>query len=468
MEDAMKKTLSIFCILSLCFTPALFAQMPLGMPVAPAVAPAVEKIGVVAAAQGKIELKNPGQIGRIAQSGQAVFMGDEITTGEKGHLQIMFLDETIFTIGPNSSITLDEFVYDPNNHEGKIQASIAKGVFRYVSGKIAAKQPNNVTVKLPAATLGFRGTIVGGQVNPDGSGLAALLGPGAQNDANAWIGHFTIRGKNGNFRDVNRTGFGVEVGADGDLSGVFQLSDEQVHNLTRGLAPSGGSGHGGGSGSAGAQGGALDGGNMSNLSGETGALTAENGSIIGSLSQLTDGLDDASNQAAQDAAANNEKVPDGITTLEQLTRVATGIYHFYGEGTYVPSHEGSGSQVKAWCDINFGSKEIGGGNSRIEILDRFGSVLDRTRPDGQGVQNFSNMSGPAVFNWTDAEGNYGTFNNIELKLFNSGGVTANQATVTAGYTNTEESESARFGPDSGSGSASGSRVAGESPAPPKD
>ena len=93
----MKKTLacflSFFLILS---TPSVVAQMPLGAPGIPALAPVFEKIGVVAAAHGTVELTTPGQVGRIAQSGQAVFMGDEITTDEKGHLQILFLDQTVF------------------------------------------------------------------------------------------------------------------------------------------------------------------------------------------------------------------------------------------------------------------------------------------------------------------------------------------------------------------------------------
>ncbi len=78
--------------------------------------------------------------------------------------QILLLDETVFTIGPNSTIIIDKFVYDPKSQKGEIKASITQGVFRYVSGKIAAKNPDSVKVKLPTASIGFRGTIVGGSV----------------------------------------------------------------------------------------------------------------------------------------------------------------------------------------------------------------------------------------------------------------------------------------------------------------
>ena len=453
MKKALASFLALFLILSV---PVVFAQMPSGVPVVPAASASVDRIGVVAAAQGRVELKTPGQVGRIAQSGQPLFMGDAVTTNENGHLQILLLDETVFTIGPNSSITIDKFVYDPKSHVGEIKTSIAKGVFRYVSGKIAAKSPNNVTVKLPAATIGFRGTIVGGQVGAQGQGLLGLLGPGDNNDAGARNGSFTVQGSGGDHRDVNRTGFGVEIGANGGLSGVFQLSDEQINDLTHGLMPSGGGGQVGGG-----QGGGLGGNaNMGDLSGENHALTGGNSDTAQGLAGLSDTNNDTSTTASQDAAANSEDVANGMTNMEQLTRITSGVYHYFTTGTYTPTYGPSGT-MNAWCDIDFGSKIVGGGNSRVEIVQGYGS--DSTGTGGTSGTSFANMSGPAVFSWTDIKGTSGTFNNIDLTLYNSNGVTANQATVTTSYT---QNPGSYFGPASGSGSASGARVEGPSDAPP--
>jgi hypothetical protein len=375
----------------LCISnPMAFAQMPMSVPgMMPAVPPALERVGVVAATQGKVKLSMPGEAGHIAESGESVFISQEVTTDAKGHLQILLLDETVFTIGPNSSITIDKFIYDPKSHAGEIRASITKGIFRYVSGKIAAKKSDSVSVKLPTATIGFRGTIVGGQVNPDGSGLAALLGPGDNNDANAPIGSFTIEGEGGDLQDVNRTGFGVEVGANGGLSGVFQLSDEQVNNLIGGLAPSGNGGQASGgsqgsgtgsptggtsdpTGGTGGQGGdtegqgILGGGDMSNLSGETGALTGETSALTGALTNFTADLDMSSNQAAQDAAAA-EPPPASIahtrTTFTQLDTVEAKAYHYYGTGTFTEQVGGNSNNTNLYAltaswDINFDTGRI--------------------------------------------------------------------------------------------------------------
>jgi hypothetical protein len=368
---------ALFFIVSGFVVPVAPAQTLVPMPgiVTPA---GLEKIGVVAAAGGKVELTTPGQVGRIAQSGQAIFMGDEVKTDAKGHLQILLLDETVFTIGPNSAIIIDQFVYDPKSHAGEIRASITKGVFRYVSGKIAAKDPDSVKVKLPTATLGFRGTIVGGSVGENGQGLAALLGPGDNNDAGAQNGSFTIDGEGGDHQDVNRTGFGVEVGADGGLSDVFQLSDDQVNGLIGGLG--GGQGGGGGGDEGNNQDGLGGNTDMGDLSGENNVLAGENGALMSGLSNLTDGLNDASVLGAQNAR-NESGVSvsnaNGITTMAELATILSGSYDYSGSGDfYTTINSGAPSSipgtVTASWTLDFDSKYLT--NVQVTVASMSGGI----------------------------------------------------------------------------------------------
>ncbi len=146
--------------------------------VAAPVAPAPNQVGVVAAVQNRVSIGKPGAVGHVAQSGQPVFLGEVVTTDASGRLQIMLLDETIFTIGPNSAITIDEFVYDPSTDAGKVSAEILRGAFRFVTGKIAHKDPTRMKVKLPAGTIGVRGTLVVGHIEGQRSTIA-LVGPGS-------------------------------------------------------------------------------------------------------------------------------------------------------------------------------------------------------------------------------------------------------------------------------------------------
>lgn len=241
----MKKSLtSFFIFVFISSNAAAFAQMPVVVPRLVSSLEGLSRIGVVAAIQGKVEVMIPGAARRVVQSGEEIFIGDEVKTDELGHLQILLLDETVFTIGPNSAITIDEFIYDPGTHVGKVEASIAKGVFRYVSGKIAANKPENVMIKLPTATIGIRGTIVAGEASATGS-MAMLLGPGSKNETGATIGSFVMSGTGGNSgqqEHVNRTGFGVSVDQSGGLSGVFMVPEIQVQHLGEALLPAQGQG----------------------------------------------------------------------------------------------------------------------------------------------------------------------------------------------------------------------------------
>jgi hypothetical protein len=87
-----------------------------------------------------------------------VYQGDKILTGEKGKVQIIFADDTIFTIGREAEILLDKYVYDPSTHEGVSEIKAKKGTFKFVTGKIAKKNPKHVRVKTPFATIGVRGS----------------------------------------------------------------------------------------------------------------------------------------------------------------------------------------------------------------------------------------------------------------------------------------------------------------------
>ncbi len=461
----MKKSIAFFAALFLTFSvptiPVVPAQMsvPVATPMPGAITPsALDRIGVVAAAGGKVELTTPGQVGRIAQSGQAIFMGDEVKTDLQGHLQILLLDETVFTIGPNSTLIIDKFVYDPKSHKGEIKASITKGVFRYVSGKIAAKNPDSVKVKLPTVSIGFRGTIVGGSVDASGQGIVALLGPGDNNDAGVQTGSFTATGTGGGPQEVNRTGFGVETGADGGVSNVFQLSDAQIGGLTQGLGggqsggnqggagnQAGGSNQGGGQGgpggnqvgAGGEQGSALGGDpNMGALSGENKVIVGNNVMFMGGINNINNALNAVSVLGAQNARneSGGGAVPNGQTTYEQLRaapRAPLGPYHYSGSTTYA----GGSATVYGQIDITFGQGgQIGTGNSYVEISQtgRAYSASTSFYTDPKGFTG----SGPASFSWSDSSSGHWNLT-VDVTLSNGGGDVASQATAVVKLVNTE-------------------------------
>ena len=117
-------------------------------------------IGVASAVRGAVNATAPGAAGRVVETGKDVYAHDKIKTGPEGKLQILLLDQTSFTIGANSEMELDEFVFDPATNAGKVSAKIVKGAFRFVTGKVARRDPASMQVQTPVGTIGDRKSVV--------------------------------------------------------------------------------------------------------------------------------------------------------------------------------------------------------------------------------------------------------------------------------------------------------------------
>lgn len=131
------------------------------------------EIGVAAAVNPEAESTPPAKETRVLNVGLNVFHNEVIRTSGKGQAQMLFADQSALTIGPNSEVVLDEFVYDPNTKTGTIALSATKGLFRLVGGRISKTTP--VTLKTPTATIGIRGGIAFVGVQPTGATNATFL-----------------------------------------------------------------------------------------------------------------------------------------------------------------------------------------------------------------------------------------------------------------------------------------------------
>lgn len=181
---------------------------PAGVPVA---TPGPQ-IGAAAAYRGGVFIITPGGNKFPIQQGTPIQANAHIMTGPDGRLQVLLADETTFTLGPNSDMVLDEFVYDPKTNAGKITANLSRGTFRFVTGKMAHQDPAGIRVKLAVGDLGFRGTDVESEVSPDGSGYVKLF-----------VGHVEIdEYKTGTLLLLN-PGEIVTFTADGTFSSVMKF-----------------------------------------------------------------------------------------------------------------------------------------------------------------------------------------------------------------------------------------------------
>ena len=94
--------------------------------------------------------------------------------------QILLLDQSTFTIGEDSEVVMDTFVFDPATNDGKIVASVKQGSLKVISGLISKKNPDSLTVEVPEGTLGSRGTEFQTIVSK-GKTDTLLIGPGKNN-----------------------------------------------------------------------------------------------------------------------------------------------------------------------------------------------------------------------------------------------------------------------------------------------
>jgi hypothetical protein len=122
-------------------------------------ATAMEKapVGHVKTVKGVATVTTDGQVVN-AQPGTPLHQGSALSTQAGSSLGVVFGDNTIMSFGPNTSLTVEEYMYEPSAGKLKLGARMGKGTLNYVSGGIAKLQPEAVSVKTPTGMIGVRGT----------------------------------------------------------------------------------------------------------------------------------------------------------------------------------------------------------------------------------------------------------------------------------------------------------------------
>lgn len=127
-----------------------------------------QEIGTAGAVNPASTGTPPARPTRVLELGARVVHRERINTAGGGNVQLVFNDKTTMSIGPNSSVVIDEFVYDPNAGTGRLTASMAKGVLRFVGGNTS--HSGGAEIKTPSATLGIRGGVATIEIVPCSSG----------------------------------------------------------------------------------------------------------------------------------------------------------------------------------------------------------------------------------------------------------------------------------------------------------
>lgn len=121
-------------------------------------------IGTVSLVEGKATILRNGQtLG--ANMGDKIENKDVISTQVNSKIKITFIDNTIVTIGKESSLNIEEYIFNTSTKEAKTELNVLKGAFHTITGEIGKANPDKFKLKTKSASIGIRGTEFYGDEN---------------------------------------------------------------------------------------------------------------------------------------------------------------------------------------------------------------------------------------------------------------------------------------------------------------
>ena len=118
---------------------------------------AAEAIGQIKMVTGKAYIvRDQNQL--MAQAGDLLQQEDILSTEADSTVGITFIDNSRFSLGPDSRLELKQFRFNPTTREGTFVSEIQRGTLAITSGHIAKSDPEAMKVRTPTTILGVQGT----------------------------------------------------------------------------------------------------------------------------------------------------------------------------------------------------------------------------------------------------------------------------------------------------------------------
>src|SRR4051812_4875325 len=114
-------------------------------------------VGEVKVAKGAAHLER-GTEKLPVRVGMPVQASDKIVTGADGTVGITFADNSLLSVGPDSVLAIDRYVFDSTTHAGQFDSTLSRGTLAVISGKMVKQSPDAMRVHTPSAIMGVRGT----------------------------------------------------------------------------------------------------------------------------------------------------------------------------------------------------------------------------------------------------------------------------------------------------------------------
>ncbi|QKJ23590.1 FecR family protein [Poseidonibacter lekithochrous] len=158
----------------------------------------------------------------VVKIGISLLEKDIIHTAKNAKVQLIFKDDTIVTLGKNSALNIDTYLYDIKNPKNsKTNLNFFKGAFKTITGKIGKINREKFKLKTKSASIGIRGTIILGNQEviacTQGGISVESIGTGTKVEVNA-----------------NEL---TTVQENGDLSAPEEYTQDSINKLSSELEP---------------------------------------------------------------------------------------------------------------------------------------------------------------------------------------------------------------------------------------
>ena len=116
-----------------------------------------QHVGIVKSVSGDVVIQRDDRTIAV-QINTHVFNGDMVKTGPTGKVGLVFEDDTVISMGSNSQLVVENFLFQPAEKQMSFIARLIQGTASFLSGQIAKLAPDAVRLETPDATIGLRGT----------------------------------------------------------------------------------------------------------------------------------------------------------------------------------------------------------------------------------------------------------------------------------------------------------------------
>jgi hypothetical protein len=137
-----------FCLLMVLLASALFSAVQ-----------AQAAAGRFIQVQGRVDLFRQGELPAApAQLNGPIEVGDIVRTKSASRAQIQFVDDTILTIGPESRVAVEQYLFDAQKGQRQAVLQVFLGLVKTAVAKIYQTDQPDFVLKTHTAVMGVRGT----------------------------------------------------------------------------------------------------------------------------------------------------------------------------------------------------------------------------------------------------------------------------------------------------------------------